>query len=439
MPGAPDVEVAARHVRVGGDYAATLAVTGYPAEVSAGWLEPLTAYPGRLDVTLHIEPIPVAVAAARLRRQRARLESGRRAGADRGQLDDPDTEAAADDARDLAYRLARGEGKLFRLGLYLTIHAATEDDLAAETAAVRALAASLLLVTVPATFRSLQGWTTTLPAGTDALLLRRTMDTAALAASFPFTSPDLPRDPAAPHALPGVLYGANTAGPGLVAWDRWAADNHNSVTLAASGAGKSYLAKLEILRSLYQGTECWVIDPEDEYARLAAAVGGAYVHLGAPDVHLNPFDLPAAGRARPDTLTRRALFLHTVIAVLCGGQPAPAERAALDKAIMAAYHQAGITATRAPGRGPPRCCPPWPPRCAPPGPSPRPPWRTGSSRSPRAPTPGCSPRRPPPAPKGTWWSSASATSPTSCARPRPCSPWTRPGGRSPTRRTAGGG
>ena len=72
-------------------------------------------------MTLHIEPIPVAVAAARLRRQRARLESGRRAGADRGQLDDPDREAAADDARDLAYRLARGEGKLFRLGLYLSV------------------------------------------------------------------------------------------------------------------------------------------------------------------------------------------------------------------------------------------------------------------------------------------------------------------------------
>jgi len=97
-----------------------------------------------------------------------------------------------------------------------------------------------------------------------------------------------------------------------VAWDRWAADNRNSVTLAASGAGKSYLAKLEILRSLYQGTECWVIDPEDENARLARAVGGAYLRLGAPGVGLNPFDLPAAGRAGPDALTRRALFLHTV-------------------------------------------------------------------------------------------------------------------------------
>ena len=34
---------------------------------------------------------------------------------------------------------------------------------------------------------------------------------------------------------------------------------------------------------------------------------------------------------------------------------------------------------------------------------------------------------------------ACATSPTSCARPRPCWPWTRSGGRSPTRPAAGGG
>ncbi len=440
MPGPAAVEVTARHVRTGDDWSATLAVTGYPAEVSAGWLEPLLSYPGRLDVTLHIEPIPVAVAAARLRRQRARLESGRRAGADRGQLDDPDTEAAADDARDLAYRLARGEGKLFRLGLYLTVHAGSEEDLAAETQAVRALAASLLLVTVPATFRSLQGWTTTLPAGTDQLLLRRTMDTAALAASFPFTSPDLPRDPADTGALPGVLYGVNTAGPGLVAWDRWAADNHNSVTLAASGAGKSYLAKLEILRSLYQGTECWVIDPEDEYARLAGATGGAYIHLGAPGVHLNPFDLPAAGRAQPDTLTRRALFIHTVVAVLLRGRAVPGRagrpgqgdhdrlpagrdhlRPAHLGAARAAAARPGDRAARRQDRGRGRR------------------WPTGSSRSPRAPTPPCSPPRPPPAPRGTWSSSASATSPTSCARPRRCSPWTPPGARSPTPPSAGGG
>src|SRR5487761_1171520 len=67
-PGAPDVEVAARHLRIGDDYAATLAVTGYPAEVAPGWLEPLLSYPGRLDVALHIDPVPPAAAADRLPR-----------------------------------------------------------------------------------------------------------------------------------------------------------------------------------------------------------------------------------------------------------------------------------------------------------------------------------------------------------------------------------
>jgi hypothetical protein len=348
MPGPDSVEVAPRHLRAGDWYAATFAVTGYPAEVGPGWLEPLLTYPGRLDVCLHIEPVPPTVAADRLRKQRARLESGRRAAADKGRLDDPETEAAADDARELAYRIARGEGRLFQVGLYLTVYAATEDELAGEIADVRAAAESLLVTTQPASFRTLQGWATCLPLGVDCLRLRRTFDTAALAASFPFTSPDLPAaDPArggGPAA--GVLYGLNTASSGIVCWDRWSQDNYNSVTVARAGAGKSYLAKLDILRSLYQGVSVAVIDPEDEYARLAQAVGGAHVHLGAEGVRLNPFDLPTVTSpqaARADGLLRRAMFLHTFITVLTGQQPTAAERAALDRAIITTYQRAGIT------------------------------------------------------------------------------------------------
>jgi len=348
VPGPDSIQVAPRHVRVGAWWAATLAVTGYPSEVGPGWLEPLTSYPGRLDVSLHIEPIPPAVAAQRLRKQRARLESGRRTDADKGRLDDPDAEAAADDARELAYRVARGEGHLFRVGVYLTVYASSEDELADEVSSVRTLAESLLLQAQPATFRTLQGWITSLPLAADRLKIRRAFDTAALAASFPFASPDLAAgDPANTAATAGVLYGLNASSSGVVCWDRWAQDNHNSVILGRSGGGKSYLTKLDILRSLYQQVEVAVIDPEDEYARLAAAVGGAYVHLGAEGVRLNPFDLPASAarsRARPDALMRRALFLHTFLGVLLGEQPDAAQRAALDRAIMTAYQEAGITA-----------------------------------------------------------------------------------------------
>lgn len=108
------LEIGAKRLQIGETYAATFAVTGYPAEVAAGWLEPLLAFPARIDVSIHIDPVPAPVAADRLRKQRARLESGRRASAEKGRLDDPETEAAADDARELAYRVACGEGSCSR-------------------------------------------------------------------------------------------------------------------------------------------------------------------------------------------------------------------------------------------------------------------------------------------------------------------------------------
>jgi type IV secretory pathway VirB4 component len=252
-------------------------------------------------------------------------------------------DAAATDAADLAERVARGAAKLFETGIYVTIHARTLDELRTVTAGVKSAAASALLDLQPATFRHQQGWISTLPVGVDPLRMRRILDTTALAAAFPLASADLAAPAPGVVATPdGVLYGVNTTSNGVLLWNRWAQDNHNSVVLARSGAGKSYFVKLEVLRNLYQGTGVSVIDPEDEYTPLAEHVGGTVVQLGVPGMRVNPFDLPADDR--PDTLTRRGLFLHTLIAVMLGAAPPPAERAALDQAITATYSQAGINA-----------------------------------------------------------------------------------------------
>jgi type IV secretory pathway VirB4 component len=348
----PDaISVRPRALEIGAEWVASFAIVGYPREVHPGWLQPLLTYPGRVDVSLHIEPIDPVTAANRLKKQLSKLESGRRHTSEHGRLIDPAVEAATEDAYDLSARVARGEGKLYRLGLYLTVHAPTEQALADEVAAIRSLAASLLLDAKPTTYRSLQGWITSLPMGLDLVGMRRTFDTSALSAAFPFTSPDLPPpDPTSVSAPSGVLYGFNIGSQGLVHHDRFTLDNHNSVILGRSGAGKSYLVKLELLRNLYRGIEIHVIDPEDEYARLAAAVGGTYVHLGADQVQLNPLDLPIHTRpdgrrtAPRDALIRRSLFLHTVMSVLLGSELAAAQRAALDRAISTTYQRAGITA-----------------------------------------------------------------------------------------------
>jgi len=332
--GPPALELEHDRLRVGKRWKASFAVTGYPREVGRGWLAPLLHAARDADVALHIEPVPPPLAADRLRRQRARLESTRRLEAERGRLPDPTVAAAADDAEELAGRLARGESKLLRSGLYLSVSAASRDELDERSERLRAICSSLLLHLVPASFRPLEGWLSTLPLGLDRLQLRRAFDTEALAASFPFAAADPSTDP------DGVLYGLAASGAPVLL-DRFARENYNSVLLARSGAGKSYLAKLEALRLLFEGVQVFVLDPEDEYRRLCRAVGGVYLPLAGDDaVTLNPLDLPAGGGRH--ALGERTLFLAELVELLLG-RLASEELPVLERAIRACYTGAGIS------------------------------------------------------------------------------------------------
>jgi type IV secretory pathway VirB4 component len=331
--------VGARHLQVEGGVCQTLAVIGFPREVSAGWAEPLLTYPGQIDIAFHLVPVPAPRAATQLRKRRARLESAHRTSTAQGRVEDPRQATAAMDAAEIADRIATGQGRLFQVAVYITVHAPTLETLEAELQQLKALCASLLVDAVPTTFRPLQGWVSTLPLGTDLVGMGRSMDTDAASTLLPFTSPELVAD----LGETTVVYGTNTHSSGVVAWDRFCGslDNHNSVILARSGAGKSYLAKLEVLRSLLVGVEVAVIDPEGEYCRLAEAVGGTTIRLGTREGRLNPFTLATAD-TDPQGFTSRALFLHTLIASMVG-ELSSTEKAVLDRAIITPYAEAGIT------------------------------------------------------------------------------------------------
>ena len=233
---------------------------------------------------------------------------------------------------------------------------------------MKAAAASTLLDVQPATWRHLHGWTTTLPLATDALRMRRTMDTAGPGRRVPARLPDLPAPlPGDPATTGGVLYGVNPdLHRGRVVGPVGAATTTTPSSWPAPAPASRYFVKLEVLRNLYQGVQVAVIDPEDEYLRLADAVGGTVVRLGAPGVRINPLDLPV-GDTRPDVLTRRGLFLHTLIAVLLGRQRAAARRNGPPWTGPSSPPTAtpGSPPTRPPTTGPRRCCATWPPRCTP--------------------------------------------------------------------------
>ncbi|MFD0555655.1 hypothetical protein FB566_0865 [Stackebrandtia endophytica] len=312
----------------------TLLVTGWPGEVDMAWLDHLTG--DGVEASIHIVPVNPIVAASRLRKRRARLEAARRYEANRDKLDDPSVEAAAQAAADLAGRIARGETRLHTVAVYLTVHATTATELTEKVAAVSAHAAAGMWEVRPVTWRQVAGRVSTLPVGVDLVGARRATDTDVAAAAFPFVSPDAP----ATHR--GVLYGLNLYGGGPVWWDRWARDNHNSVVIARSGAGKSYFTKTEVIRQLIDEVEVSIIDPDGEYLALAEHLGGTVTTPGA--THLNPLALPVD--ADDDALTRRVMFTGTLVAALLETDVSPAETAALDHATIAAYQEHGINLDR---------------------------------------------------------------------------------------------
>ena len=210
-----------------------------------------------------------------------------------------------------------------------------EEALDAECARVRAVCSSMLL--------DAQAGHLAEPAGVDHDAARRRrcpLACGAVSTPTPWPPRFLSPRPSC-RANSGVLYGTAAKGSGLVLWDRFAQDNHNSVILARSGAGKSYLAKLEALRSLYAGIEVAVVDPEDEYRRLADAVGGAYLHLGAPGGAARTPSTSTPGPERSGA--PGAVHPHLGRRPGWPNRSTPRPSAVLDRAILAAYDSVGIT------------------------------------------------------------------------------------------------
>jgi type IV secretory pathway VirB4 component len=276
FPAPEALEITPRAVKAGDTWFRTLAIVGWPREVSAGWLQPLLSWRGASDIALYFEPIANDTAARHLQKQRARFS----ASLSKAGVSDPMTEVAATDAEDIARSIARGESRLFRLGLYITLRADTPEALDAETYKVKVLCSSLLLDARPTTYRALEGWLTTLPLGADQIKLRRTFDTKAGADCFPFATGEMVGHPT------GILFGrgvsrtrteASGGGGSPIFVDRFALPNHNMLILASSGAGKSYTAKALTGRSALQGDEVLIVDPDDEYVRLTQALGGEVI------------------------------------------------------------------------------------------------------------------------------------------------------------------
>lgn len=343
------IEIHSSYFRLGTKYGRTLYVYGYPREIYTGWLSPIINIDEVLDVSMYIYPVESQVVLNNLRKKVTQLEATASINSEKGKIRDPAVEAAINDAEELRDQLQVGAERFFRFGLYITLWADSMDELNFVQQKIETIFGQQMVFSKVASSQQEQGLNSSVPQMTDQLQIRRNMNTGAISTSFPFTSADLSDDS-------GILYGINMHNNGLVIFDRFRLENANMTVFAKSGAGKSFTVKLEALRSMMLGTEIIIIDPENEYQKLADAVGGAYIRLSLnSQTRINPFDLPQVidSDEADDALRANLVTLHGLFRLMLGGSQvtggqaiaalSPIEEADLDQALIDTYARVGIT------------------------------------------------------------------------------------------------
>jgi len=335
----PMIEVDFDTIKMGNYFFRTLFVAGYPRYVNANWLEPLVSFNHTLDVSMYIYPQRSEEILENMKRKIGEMEATIQSDIKRGHVIEPSVQVALEDALALQQEIAKGAQRFFQFALYVTIPSPNLENLNKTTRQVEATLGSLMIVTKKAVLQMEEGFKTTMPMGQDRLMITRNMDTTSLATTFPFTTSVL-------TANEGILYGLNEGNGSLVIFDRFSLENANTVVFGKSGSGKSYMVKLEVIRSLMFGTEVIILDPENEYETLTRALGGEYIkfQFGA-GTKINPFDLGLLRVTEGDEeneLNQKILSLHGFLRVIMGKLTAT-EDATLDRALVLTYKQKGIT------------------------------------------------------------------------------------------------
>lgn len=332
------LKVSPRQLDLGEKIVRTFFVISYPRFLSDNWFSPIINLDRVFDASIVIQPIETSAVLKEFRKKVAEVQSQIHIREEKGLVRDPMLDTAYQDLENLRDQLQQATEKLFDVGLYISIYGNTDDELDKMESEIKSILESKLIYVKPALFQQEQGFRSVLPIAKDELGVYSKLNTSPLSSLFPFVSFDLTSDK-------GILYGINRHNSSLVLFDRFSLPNYNSVTFATSGSGKSYAAKLEILRTLMFDTNVIVIDPEREYEYMAEATGGRYFNIAiTSEHHINPFDLPpiTADESPTSVLRSHIITLVGLFRIMLGGL-SPEEDAIIDRAITEVYALKDIT------------------------------------------------------------------------------------------------
>jgi hypothetical protein len=263
-------------------------------------------------------------------------------------------EQSLDDAKLLLRKIDQEQQRVSRVAVLLLVTASTDEELSTRCRQVEAACGGVGMRARALSFRQEAGLTA---AGPWAMIpqdlaqsIAREMPAETIAAAYPWVSGGI-------NHGQGVVWGKDTGG-GLVLVDRWTTPDGSGITnpnlnvLGVPGGGKSFAAKMILLREYALGARVLVLDPEREYRGICRALGGAWINCAGGQGRINPLEIRPApqdidrddetGGSVQGPLAAHMQRVKTWIQLYVPGL-GDVERATLDDAILAAYRECGVT------------------------------------------------------------------------------------------------
>lgn len=302
------------YFQIGDEFCKTLFVHVFPPAVENNWLAPIFRFRHAIDVALYVQPYDVRSFLHKQRHQVAIDEAALARDYEAGLLPNAKKEARLRDNTQLIEAIEEDVTLPFQVMLAMTIRAKSLKELKRVTEDLERAMSSIK--TRQCRYLHKQGFDSTLPLFNNELddaLCLHTLHTQALMASFPFSSSDLTHEQ-------GVLVGVSQLTQSPIILNRFmqpAIESPNTAVLGMTGSGKSYFAKLEMLRWCYQGKPVIVLDPSGEYARVCEGVGGVNININADSGdRINPLDFSYAVAPTRNALRDKVTYLVELIGVL---------------------------------------------------------------------------------------------------------------------------
>ncbi|SDQ40692.1 VirB4 family type IV secretion system protein [Natronobacterium texcoconense] len=250
-------------------YRKLLYVDEYPRRIGFGWPRHVQRVDGLVDIAQVFEPVSIDTAVDKLRRQSRKLDAEITAFQQHGHRGTNHLERSLSDVEWFLDLLADQECLPVRHGCYITVHGTDRGQVEATSSRVESQLRALGIEYQEPMYRNDHAYYTDSVFYRDRLDEKLLMPTVSAATGFPFSSQPLENDT-------GVLYGVDVESNSPVVVDRFSWSSHSMAVTGTLGAGKSYLAQLELLRSVlaYPGLRIVVVDPKKEFRPTVEAIGG---------------------------------------------------------------------------------------------------------------------------------------------------------------------